>query len=455
MSDSRRFVPYVIGALVIFGLLIAGLFTGSRRLAEPPPEKPSPRPEVETVLEVRPKKLFEFPGNWDQVPKFTTTLFYPGQTSWEWLIGEKHAGSKETQAGEACQSCHARTEDELGRSLATRGDLEPDPIVGKRAAVNLDVQAAYDDEFLYMRLAWDAQDPGAYHTLWRFDGEDWQSFAGPKPISEGGSPSYEESVSVLLDEFDNVRVAPDSKAGFVTGGCFITCHNDMRGMAQGSDGVGKYLPMTRTDDKLKSDDEIRQLLQDGQFLDLWHWRAALSNPVGYGDDGYVLDDRNPDTGRVSFSLSKEGPAWMFDEKTLGFKTARLDEMQRNLELFHLIEGKTATTFDSKADFQEGDILPTALVREPEGSAGDILANGSYRDGKWTVVLRRKLDTGNPDDKKFMEGERYNLAFAVHDDFVGGRRHHVSWVYIMGLNREDVQINAVPLMTAQETQPKET
>ena len=83
MSDSRRFVPYVIGALVIFGLLIAGLFTGSRRLAEPPPEKPSPRPEVETVLEVRPKKLFEFPGNWDQVPKFTTTLFYPGQTSWE------------------------------------------------------------------------------------------------------------------------------------------------------------------------------------------------------------------------------------------------------------------------------------------------------------------------------------------------------------------------------------
>ena len=125
-------------------------------------------------------------------------------------------------------------------------------------------------------------------------------------------------------------------------------------------------------------------------------------------------------------------------------------MQRNLELFHLIQGQTAATFNPEADFQEGDVLPVALVREPEGSAGDLMANGSYRDGRWTVVLRRKLDTGNPDDTKFMVGERYNLAFAVHDDFVGGRRHHVSWVYILGLNREDVQINAVPLMTAQET-----
>ena len=70
------------------------------------------------------------------------------------------------------------------------------------------------------------------------------------------------------------------------------------------------------------------------------------------------------------------------------------------------------------------------------------------------MLRRKLDTGNPDDTRFVAGERYNLAFAVHDDFVGGRRHHVSWVYIMGLNREDVQINAVPL-AAKETRPEES
>jgi hypothetical protein len=205
---------------------------------------------------------------------------------------------------------------------------------------------------------------------------------------------------------------------------------------------------------MKSEEEIRELFHDGQFLDLWHWRAALSNPVGYGNDGYVLADRSADTGRVSYSLSEDGPAWMFDAKKVGFKTARLDEMQRNLELFHLIEGQTAVDFDAEAEFQEGDILPVALVREPEGSAGDVQANGSYRDGRWTVVLRRKLDTGNPDDTRFVAGERYNLAFAVHDDFVGGRRHHVSWVYIMGLNREDVQINAVPL-AAKETRPEES
>ena len=59
-----------------------------------------------------------------------------------------------------------------------------------------------------MRLEWDAQVQSA-SMLYGGLMAGLAKLCGPKPISEGGVPGYEESVSVLLDEFDNVRVAPD------------------------------------------------------------------------------------------------------------------------------------------------------------------------------------------------------------------------------------------------------
>ncbi len=51
----------------------------------------------------------KFPGEpppWDKIPWTRLTLFYPGQVTWEWLIGSEHAGAAEVVNGHACAGCH-------------------------------------------------------------------------------------------------------------------------------------------------------------------------------------------------------------------------------------------------------------------------------------------------------------------------------------------------------------
>jgi len=51
---------------------------------------------------------------------------------------------------------------------------------------------------------------------------------------------------------------------------------------------------------------------------------------------------------------------------------------------------------------------------------------------WTVVLTRPLGLTNADDKTLTAGGVYNVGFAVHDDNITTRGHHVSFVKTLGL-----------------------
>ena len=50
---------------------------------------------------------------------------------------------------------------------------------------------------------------------------------------------------------------------------------------------------------------------------------------------------------------------------------------------------------------------------------------------WTVVWVRPLKLTNPDDKALNEGKVYNFSFAVHDDNITTRGHHVSFPVTVG------------------------
>lgn len=70
------------------------------------------------------------------------------------------------------------------------------------------------------------------------------------------------------------------------------------------------------------------------------------------------------------------------------------------------EGKTAVPLDPNTKFAVGDLLPQYLLRDPQGSGADVQASGRYADGHWVVELRRKLNTGNPDDKVLRPEKAY-------------------------------------------------
>jgi hypothetical protein len=394
-----------------------------------------------------------FTGDWEKVPAKTVTLFYPAQSTWQFLTSPAHPGAEPLKTGMSCATCHAPLggAEKLGAGLVKHAKLEPDPIPDKRPTVNLSVKAAFDKEYIYFRFQWDAREPGVTHTLWRYDGKSWSYWGGPKPdvLKKKIPPSYEDRLAILIGERDTIPAYDGAKVTFSQAGCFITCHNSMRAMPRepstqalnahpfwGEKGrrvgdIRKYLLLTRTGqddagawDKVKSAGELETLKKAGKFLDLWQWRAARSNPMGFAGDDYVLEYRLSDAGKNPFTTPAK-PAWMYDASKTGFAAIPEADLTKMLDKFPLVIGRNAVALDAKANFKAGDILPQPVLQEPAGSAADIQASGVWRNGRWTVDLKRKLNTGNPDDRVLEPGKLYDIGLAIFDDKVSNRRHYVT------------------------------
>ena len=391
--------------------------------------------------------------DWSAINATSVPLFYPGQSSYEWVRSSAHKGSTKTKTGESCVSCH--DEKDLGNELVKVGRLEPTPVKGKNGLVDLSVQAAYDAKNLYLRYQWktNSDRPGTEHQYLRFDGKEWKVWGFPKldkVVQEGKQPGiYEDRMSVMID---------DGKVpGFAQQGCWLTCHDGSRDMVKPATkedaaanpllaaikkgDLRKYLPDTRNDPSDwksgKSVAEIAKLKADGKFLDLIQWRAHRSNAVGMADDGYVLEYRLSDGGKDMFSGNSDAqthtPKFMWDEKKMGFKSIREDSQARKGNLF-LVREQNAVPFDPNAGWKDGDMIPDYIVsrEDAKGSAADNNAIASWKNGMWTVVLTRPLGLTNADDKTLTAGGVYNVGFAVHDDNITTRGHHVSFVKTLGL-----------------------
>ena len=49
-------------------------------------------------------------------------LFYPGQSSWEWVMTESdHSGAGKFRGGKNCAACHVGDEKNMGESLVSTG----------------------------------------------------------------------------------------------------------------------------------------------------------------------------------------------------------------------------------------------------------------------------------------------------------------------------------------------
>ncbi len=229
------------------------------------------------------------PADWSDVPEQTIMLFYPGQSTYDWLRDPEHGegkGAKMLKKGKACLDCHEDDEEEMGDTTVTGEIIEPDPIDGKNGSVELTVQAAYDDQNIYFRFQWEAQEDGA----------------GPEPA--------DDRLAIMLDDGGVDRFAEE--------GCWLTCHTGMPDTQNeapadavkahpllgkfAKDGkVHKYLPASRTDemaswDKTKSAEEIAKIKAAGGFVDLIQWHSPRDNPGGKAVDDIVLEYRMADEG---------------------------------------------------------------------------------------------------------------------------------------------------------------
>jgi hypothetical protein len=401
------------------------------------------------------------PADWSGIPTRTVKLFYPGESTYDWLKSPNHKRAfRKVMEGDSCVSCHEGEEVDLGGVTVSGERLEPAPIKGKNATIDLNVQVAYDDRNIYWRFQWNTNldRPGQMHNYMRFDGEKWAFYGGPRSSSkvrEGSVPPlYEDRLSIMLDDGSVPRYEQQ--------GCWLTCHNGMRdtpeeaskdevtahpllGKALKKSDIRKYLPGSRTGDEAKWDrtksaEEIAAIKKSGGFLDLMQWRAHRSNPVAMADDGYVLEYRHFDDGKNPFSWNVDRktmtPKYMFDAAKVGQKSLTVSQIGGDAMPPAIIREENAVPYDAGAGWKADDVLPGRLLSraDAKGSAADNnQVNGTWKNGTWTLTWARPLDTGHPEDDKILKaGDVYTVSFAIHDDNVTTRYHHVSFPMSLGI-----------------------
>ena len=214
-----------------------------------------------------------------KAPSKKITLFYPGIADLSWTLkGTEHGGARPMMKGESCISCHIDPRNgkeeapEFGKKIVSGAPsknsvLEPEPIKGKPGSIPVDVQAAHDGTNLYLRFTW--KNTG---------------FASGKKM-DADNPM---KLAFMLEEqgtieYDNV------------GGCWATCHNDVRTM-----------PGIKDDKKTKYVKGGN--VAGGKFYDLVQYKSGKGQkPV----DGYIAEKRVMDGGKALTDAKGElkGDTW--------------------------------------------------------------------------------------------------------------------------------------------------
>lgn len=226
--------------------------------------------------------------DWSRAAETKTVLFYPGVTSWDFLTSDDHRlGGREIQrTRKDCRHCHLSKEGELDlkadeiasgsvRMKRSHNPFEPEPTAGKKGLLHATFRAAFDDEFLYLKVSWESRGAG------------WLGKTGETT----------DRVSVQVN-----KAAP----AFAKYGCFITCHNDLNTMpaspsraeveadpfykSRKRDDVRLYAYYAKKSWSDRSDPKAREkALKEGGRIDLWS--MEFLNGKHISSEGFIFDDR--------------------------------------------------------------------------------------------------------------------------------------------------------------------
>jgi hypothetical protein len=238
-------------------------------------------------------------------------------------------------------------------------------------------KALYTDDSLFFLYRWLDPTRSVVKRSWTFDGVKWVHL-----------PGDEDRIAVL---FEITRINH-----FAARGCAVTCHSPP--------------DVPKENWKLATQTAAER-------GDLWHWKAARSDPYGYADDSWLTVAGRPtgsyrETGRVA-DAGDGGDVGNQTED--GSRPRYMRDPIRKGSAPGLLLYEEAIEITDYSLFRAGDVIPYRLPRRPSGSRFDVKAVSRYDDGAWSVMLYRKLNTGHDDDVIFDPRKSYSFAMAVFDD----------------------------------------
>ena len=242
---------------------------------------------------------------------------------------------------------------------------------GKKTSVS--TKAVYTDKEIFFLFSWKDATMSVTKGAWAYDGQKWSHQQG-----------NEDRISLLF-EINRINK-------FATKGCAIVCH------------VPEGAPNAK-DGKFGTSSAAEK-------GDLWHWKAARSDPVGYADDTWVTMISEKKGGRKGDGGKGGDTKNMTDDKS---KPKYMLAPGKKLTDSGILLASHAVEIKDYSVFKSGDTITYRMPKIPEGSRADIKAISRHSNGNWTVMLYRQLDTGNDDDAAFNPRKKYNFAMALFDD----------------------------------------
>ena len=233
------------------------------------------------------------------------------------------------------------------------GEWTSDELVTNTTSITL--QAMTDDEYLYIAASWsDATTTESIEKKqWTYDGTSW---------SQTGN---EDRLGIIWDMGLN---------GTDGANCATMCHSGAM-----STNTGK--------------------------VDVWHWKAARGNPMGFVDDkNWETDGRHSDSGTSTYSDNSSMGSGYPTYMATGDPGAGVDflvdttEAEDEFDPYGILNYTldVAVDFDSTATFETGAIIPGYVLRIPEGDRSSVQSAEKYDSGVWTVEFKRALAGGDND-----------------------------------------------------------
>jgi hypothetical protein len=242
---------------------------------------------------------------------------------------------------------------------------------GKKASVT--TKAVYTGDSIYFLFKWKDPTLSVTKGAWKYDGQKWTHIK-----------SNEDRISLLF-EINRINK-------FATKGCAVACH------------VPKGAPNAK-DGKFGTSSAAEK-------GDLWHWKAARSDPAGFADDTWLTVISEKKGGRKSDAGGGGDKKNITEDKS---KPKYMLASGKNLGKNGVMLAADATEITDYSVFKPADVITYRMPKIPAGSRADIKAVSRHAVGGWTLMLYRQLDTGNDDDVSFNPRKNYSFAMALFDD----------------------------------------
>jgi hypothetical protein len=284
-----------------------------------------------------------------------------------------------------------------------------------RDYVDVVVKAVHDGKQIYFQFQWD--DPDASYKRFPL----LKTEHGWKVLQTAYEPSdenvyYEDKLSMYITDVPN-------------GSCAATCH---LGVGPHSDRGEKHgVHYTR-----------------GEVGDVWHWKAVRTNPMGLptGEPGFADDQhfRAPDPLPAAPLKERYSAGYYADPQTGGGYSYNFEKLEPNKPLaetyvrpkmlpptHNILPNLDPTTseheatwwihkgqgmpYTAEADtYPVGTLMPNILLAPFQGDRADVRAQGAWHQGRWTVEVRRVLDTKSTFDVAFVPGKAVYITVATYN-----------------------------------------